>query len=111
MPLRVTYDRSGSRRTEPLTAVDAERLAGRFKLLADPTRHRLLSILATNDETCVCDLVAALGVSQPTVSHHVKLLKDAGLIEGEARGSWTYYRLSDTAHDLLSSSAPGLGPA
>lgn len=89
MPQQATHDRSGPRRPEPLTAVSAERLADRFKLLADPTRLRLLSILATNDETCVCDLVGVLGVSQPTVSHHVKLLKDAGLVEGEARGSWT----------------------
>ncbi|MGH9182648.1 MAG: ArsR/SmtB family transcription factor [Acidimicrobiales bacterium] len=103
MPRRRTKASSESSRIEPLSPAEAERLAGAFKLLADPTRLRLLSIVASTDETCVCDLVGALDVSQPTVSHHMKLLKGGGLVEGEARGSWTYYRLVDGADELLRS--------
>ena len=76
----------------PLGAEDASLLAGWFKVLADPARLRLLSLIAANEETCACDLVDPLGVSQPTVSHHLKVLREAGLVEREKRGRWVYYR-------------------
>lgn len=78
-----------------LTVARAEQTAKRFRLLADPTRLRLLSLVsnAQSGESCVCDLPAALGVSQPTVSHHLKVLHDAGLLDREQRGRWAWYRL------------------
>jgi ArsR family transcriptional regulator len=79
---------------EPLDADAAEQLAARLKALADPARLRLLSILlASEDGACTCDLTEPLGLSQPTVSHHFKRLADAGLVVGERRGVWTYYRI------------------
>jgi ArsR family transcriptional regulator len=82
--------------TAPLSADDAERLAAGFKVLADPARLRLLSLIASaeNGELCTCDAVAPLGLTQPTVSHHLKVLYDAGLVEREKRGQWTYYRVA-----------------
>lgn len=73
---------------------EAARLAAGFQLLADPVRLRLLSLVATADdgELCACDLPAALDRSQPTVSHHLKLLTQAGLLEREQRGRWAWYR-------------------
>lgn len=75
----------------------AERLARVFKALGDPTRVRLLSLIAAADqgEACICDLTEPVGLSQPTVSHHMKLLTDAGLISREQRGKWAYYRIVD----------------
>ena len=77
----------------PLSAEDAALLAGRLKALADPARLRLLSlILACGDEGgCVCDLTGPVGLSQPTVSHHLKVLAEAGLVTREQRGVWAYY--------------------
>jgi ArsR family transcriptional regulator len=74
---------------------DAEELAGTFKALADPARLRLLSLIAAQaeGEACVCYLTEPLGLSQPTVSHHLKLLKEAGLLDREKRGAWVYYRI------------------
>jgi len=74
---------------------DAEELATAFKAIADPGRLRLLSFIAAqqNAEACVCHLVEPLGLSQPTVSHHLKVLTDAGLLERERRGTWMFYRL------------------
>lgn len=84
----------------PLTAgvIDddaAQQLARIFKALGDPTRVRLVSMIAAADgaEACICDLTEPVGLSQPTVSHHMKLLADAGLVEREQRGKWAYYRL------------------
>ena len=79
----------------PLTAEAAERLALTLKALAEPTRLRLLSLVAAHEdqEACVCDLIEPVGLSQPTVSHHLKVLVDAGLLEREKRGVWAYYRL------------------
>ena len=79
----------------PLSEEQSAELARDFALLADPTRLRLLSLLASAPagEVCVCELVEPLGRSQPTVSHHLKLLADAGLIVGEKRGRWVWYRL------------------
>jgi ArsR family transcriptional regulator len=80
---------------EPLSAEGAGELAGVLKALADPARLRLLSMIATSDggEACVCDLVQPLGLSQPTVSHHLKVLLDAGLVSRDKRGVWAYFRL------------------
>lgn len=78
---------------EPLDSQGAERLAGWFAVLADPTRLRLLSLIAAAGESCAaCDLVPEAGVSQPTVSHHLKALREAGLVESDKRGRWVYYR-------------------
>ena len=78
----------------PLSERQADALARDFAVLADPVRLRLLSLLASAPagEVCVCELVAPLGRSQPTVSHHLKILGDAGLISGEKRGRWVWYR-------------------
>lgn len=78
--------------TEPLTPPLAAQLAGWFGVLADPTRLRLLSLIAASGEACAaCDLVEPLGVSQPTVSHHLKVLRESGLVESAKRGRWVYY--------------------
>src|SRR5690242_18526654 len=84
---------------EPIERADAERLAGVLKALADPARLRLLSLIqsATDGEACVCDLTAPLGLSQPTVSHRLRILTEAGLLEREKRGVWAYYRLVPSA--------------
>jgi ArsR family transcriptional regulator len=81
----------------------AEQLARAFKALGDPTRVRLLSLIAAHDgaEACVCDLIDPVGLSQPTVSHHLKQLVDAGLVSREQRGKWAYYRLVQPALDAL----------
>jgi ArsR family transcriptional regulator, arsenate/arsenite/antimonite-responsive transcriptional repressor len=79
--------------TEPLDYGEAEALAARFKALADPTRVAIVNRLAAADEVCVCDFVAALELAQPTISHHLKVLRDAGLVESSRRGTWAFYRL------------------
>jgi ArsR family transcriptional regulator len=86
----------------PVTAslidqASAESLAHVFKALGDPTRVRLLSLIAATDggESCVCDLIEPVGLSQPTVSHHMKLLVAAGLVSRQQRGKWAYYRVVD----------------
>ena len=85
----------------PLGAAEAEQVARRLKALADPARLRLLSILMTapDGEACTCDLTEPLGLAQPTVTHHLKRLADAGLVTGERRGTWTYYRVQSAALD------------
>ncbi len=93
---------------EPLSDDDAERLARRFAALADPVRLRLLSLIASTDEVCSCDLLEPLGRSQPTVSHHTKLLAEAGLIAGEKRGRWVWWRVvPDAVGELRDSIRPG----
>jgi ArsR family transcriptional regulator len=79
----------------PLDRAEAAELALGFTALADPVRLRVLSILAAapDGEVCVCDFVAPLGKSQPTVSHHLKILSEAGLVRGERRGKWVWYSL------------------
>jgi ArsR family transcriptional regulator, arsenate/arsenite/antimonite-responsive transcriptional repressor len=77
----------------PLDDAAAHDLAGALKVLADPVRLRLLSLIAAAGEVCACDLVAPLGRSQPTVSHHLGVLADAGLVERERRGRWVHYRV------------------
>ena len=88
---------------EPMDIPAAERLAGVLKALAEPTRLRLLSLIAAqpDSEACICDLTAPVGLSQPTVSHHMKVLTDAGLLRREQRGKWAYYRLVPGALDTL----------
>jgi ArsR family transcriptional regulator, arsenate/arsenite/antimonite-responsive transcriptional repressor len=80
---------------EPLGEADAADLAGGFKVLADPVRLRLLSLIANapGGEMCACDLVEPVGRSQPTVSHHLSILADAGLLEREQRGKWAWFRV------------------
>lgn len=77
-----------------LTAGEAANLAAVLKAVADPARLRLLSLIQAHDggEACVCDLTGPVGLSQPTVSHHLKVLLDAGLVSREKRGPWAYYR-------------------
>lgn len=86
-----------------LKPAQAERLAQVFRALGDPTRVRLVSLIAAHDnaEACVCDLTDPVGLSQPTVSHHLKLLVDAGLLTREQRGRWSFYRVVDGALDNL----------
>lgn len=76
----------------PLSEADAEELAQGFAALADPVRLRLLSMIASAEEVCSCDLLEPLGKAQPTISHHTKTLAEAGLISGEKRGRWVYWR-------------------
>jgi ArsR family transcriptional regulator len=79
--------------TAPLSEGEAGLLARGFAALADPVRLRLLSLIAAADEVCSCDLLQTLGKSQPTISHHTKALTEAGLITGEKRGRWVYWRV------------------
>ena len=79
--------------TPPLDPTERDALAARFKALGDPTRVAIVNRLAAADCVCVCDFVAALGLAQPTVSHHLKVLREAGLVESSRRGTWAYYRL------------------
>jgi ArsR family transcriptional regulator len=87
-----------------MSAEDAGRTARTLKALADPARLRLLSIIAAHDggEACVCDLTEPVGLSQPTVSHHLRVLTEAGFVTREKRGVWAYYTLVPGAVDDLS---------
>jgi ArsR family transcriptional regulator len=89
---------------EPLTADQAADLAHILKALADPTRLRLVSMVAAHEggEACVCDLTDPLGLTQPTISHHLKVLVDAGILPRDQRGKWAYYALVPRALDALS---------
>jgi ArsR family transcriptional regulator len=89
----------------PITEADAHQMAQLFKALADPARLRLLSLIATQPagEACNCELVVPLGLSQPTVSHHLKVLHDSGLLDRERRGQWVYYRIRRDQLDTLRS--------
>src|SRR6266498_2705023 len=89
-----------------LSDEEAEATAELFRALADPARVRILNVLATTDEpVCVCHLVDPLRLSQPTVSHHLKKLVDAGLLEREQRGTWAYYSLNRDALGRLAAVA------
>src|SRR5215831_18893528 len=79
--------------TPPLVPAERDALAARFKALADPARVAIVNRLATADEVCVCDLNATLDLAQPTVSHHLRVLREAGLVESTRRGTWAFYRL------------------
>ncbi|TDD87720.1 transcriptional regulator [Saccharopolyspora karakumensis] len=94
---------------EPLTVDQAADLAKVFKAIGEPVRLRLLSLIASHagGEACVCDLTGAFELSGPTISHHLKVLREAGVIEGDRRGTWIYYRVkSDTLRLLSESLAP-----
>jgi ArsR family transcriptional regulator len=92
-----------------LSAEEAEQLARIFKALGDPTRVRLLSLIAAGEdgEACICDLTEPVGLSQPTVSHHMKLLVEAGLATREQRGRWAYYRV---VRDALERASAAIRP-
>jgi ArsR family transcriptional regulator len=79
--------------TEPLNETERDELAARFKALADPTRVAIVNCLSAADEVCVCNLTDTFELSQPTISHHLKILREAGLVESTRRGTWAYYRL------------------
>src|SRR5262252_2832412 len=79
----------------------AAELAAVFKALADPTRVAIVNRLAAAPEVCVCDLTAAFELSQPTISHHLRVLREAGLVESERRGTWAYYALVPDAIERL----------
>ena len=89
--------------SEPLDETAAERLAAALRVLADPARLRLLSIIGAhpNGEACVCELTEPLGLSQPTVSHHLRVLTDAGLVGREQRGRWVYFWVLPEPLELL----------
>jgi ArsR family transcriptional regulator len=91
---------------QALAADGAEVLARTLKALADPARLRLVSMVAAHDdaEACVCDLTEPLGLSQPTVSHHLKVLVEAGILSRDKRGTWAYYRLVPGALDAVAQS-------
>jgi len=95
---------------DAISQLDADALARTLKALADPARVRLVSIIAAHagQETCVCDLQVPLGLSQPTVSHHLKVLTNAGLLTRSQRGTWAYYRLVPGALDQIAKLVAGL---
>ena len=97
----------------PLSAEEAAGLARTLKAVADPARLRLLSLIAAHDggESCVCDLTGPLGLSQPTVSHHLKVLVEAGLLTRQKRGTWAYYALVPAALDALAGVLAAPAPA
>jgi ArsR family transcriptional regulator len=90
--------------SEPLSEPEAVSLAHVFKALSDPVRLRLFSLVASHagGEACVCDLAASFDVTQPTISHHLKVLREAGLLDSERRATWIYYRVRPGALDQLS---------
>lgn len=99
---------------EPLSADQSIELARLFKAMGDPVRLRLLSLIASHEggEACVCDLTGVFELTGPTISHHLKVLREAGLISGERRGTWIYYRVRPQAlQDLSDLLVPGTSPA
>ncbi|MET1060637.1 MAG: metalloregulator ArsR/SmtB family transcription factor [Nocardioides sp.] len=96
--------------SEPLDAVRATAIAPLLKALADPVRLRLLSLVASHadGEACVCDLNDAFALSQPTISHHLKVLHEAGLLTRSKRGVWVYYRVDREALNALTTLLGGV---
>ena len=89
-----------------LSTEEAEATAELFKALGDPARVRIVNLLATNSgAVCICDLIEPVGLAQPTVSHHMKKLVDAGLVEREQRGKWAYFSLKRDAAEKLAAVA------
>jgi ArsR family transcriptional regulator len=86
---------------EAMSADQAETVANLLKALSDPIRLRLMSMIAAADEACVCDLTTPFDVSQPTISHHLKVLREAGLVDSERRGTWVWYRARREALDAV----------
>ena len=99
--------------TTPVTEGDATRLAGMFKALGDPVRLRMASMIASAPEVCVCEITPAFDLSSGTISHHLKTLREAGLVDCERRGTFVYYRIQPEAlralSALLSACAAGVG--
>jgi ArsR family transcriptional regulator len=98
----------------PIGEGEAIEVAQVLKALADPVRLRLLSLIGAHDggEACVCDLTVAFDLTGPTISHHLKVLREAGLIQSERRGTWVYYRIVPAALESLAGLfGPGLVPA
>jgi len=97
--------------SEPLSAASAERIAPLLKALADPVRLRLLSLVAAHEsgEACVCDLNEAFELSQPTISHHLKVLHEAGLLDRSKRGTWVYYAVRREALTDVAALLGGVG--
>jgi ArsR family transcriptional regulator, arsenate/arsenite/antimonite-responsive transcriptional repressor len=85
----------------PMPADAAARLADQFKALSDPTRVAIVNRLSGAPEACVCDLTSAFDLSQPTISHHLRVLREAGLVTASKRGTWSYYRLVPEAIEPL----------
>jgi ArsR family transcriptional regulator len=96
----------------PLAESQAEALASTMRVVADPARLRLISFIAAQPggEACVCDLTAPVGLSQPTVSHHLKLLHESGMLDREQRGRWVYYSIRTEALDRVASVFSAGGP-
>ena len=94
---------------EPVSEEAAAGLAHIFKALGDPVRIRLVSLIGAHQggEVCVCDLTAAFNLTQPTISHHLKVLRTAGIIDSERRGTWVYYRLVPAALDRVAAVLSG----
>lgn len=90
--------------TSPIGRPEAEQIAALLKAIADPTRLQLIAYInaSNNEEACACNLTEPLGLSQPTVSHHLKVLTDAGLIEREKRGTWVWYSINEPLWRQLS---------
>lgn len=101
-PQRGTCDADAIERRYP----GLDRAARQFRALADETRLAILKQLRECDEVCACDFVACCALAQPTVSHHLKVLREAGLVETEKRGQWVYYRLNKPALDALRALLP-----
>ncbi len=97
----------------PLSPDQAADLAGTLKALADPTRLRLVSMVAAHEggEACVCELTGPLGLTQPTISHHLKILVDAGIFSRDQRGVWAYYALRPAAFRALAAILGDTSPA
>ena len=95
--------------SEPLSAAEAEDLMVLFNAIADPVRLRLVSLIACHEggEACVCDLTAAFDLTGPTISHHLRVLREAGLISSQRRGTWVFYWINP---DVLASLSDVLGP-
>ena len=104
LPLVETEACATSLVTEPLTEIESAALSHVFKALSDPVRLRLFSLVASHagGEACVCDLASSFDVTQPTISHHLKVLREAGLLDSERRGTWIYYRARPEALAQLS---------
>jgi ArsR family transcriptional regulator len=96
---------------EPIECADRAREAAIFKALGDPHRLAILATLArADDEVCVCDFTAGLPLNQPTVSHHLKVLRDVNLVRSERRGTWVYYRLAPDARERIDRSLRAVLP-
>ncbi len=95
-----------------LDEAHADHVASVLKALADPSRLRIVAMLgsAASADVCVCDLTAPLGLSQPTVSHHMKVLREAGIVDAERRGKWVHFRLADDLPSVAAAVLGGLRP-